>query len=95
VAEIVSTTGDFYNAVQDEDVRRRDELREARQKTEVEVFDEKGLSYRKYCERRDGARFMYLDPETPQDEMDYRDFRLSREEDTGLSGLQLSRRKIK
>jgi hypothetical protein len=78
VADIV-TTGDFYNALQDEDVRRRDELNEARQKADVKALGGR-LSYREYRERRD-KRFMYVGEEKPQDEMDYRDFCLSREDD--------------
>ena len=81
MAEIVSTTGDFYNAIQDEDVRRRNELQEARQKTEVKTFSEEGLSFREYRERRDKGRFWFVDAGERQDEMDFKDFCLSREDD--------------
>jgi hypothetical protein len=80
VAEIVST-GDFYNAVQDEDVRRRDELNEARQKADVKLLGDERLSYREYRERRDKGRSWFVDAGEEQDSMDFKDYRLSREDD--------------
>ena len=81
MAPKVVTTGDFYNALQDEDVRRRNELQEARQKTEVKAFGEEGLSFREYRDRRDKGRFWFVDAGERQDEMDFKDFCLSHEDD--------------
>ncbi len=62
------------------EVLRTREQEERRQSEEVAVFDEDGLTYREYCERRAAAEDMFIEPDIPVDEMTFRDFKLARKQ---------------
>jgi len=81
--KIVSTGEPVFDARQLRQALEDKAAADLRRETEIEVFDEPGIDFREYRRRVDlyhgkGAESYFIDNEKPQDEMDYRDYRLSR-----------------
>lgn len=76
------TEGDvnrIFDQLQYENAKKERDQRELRQAAEVELLDE--TTYREYEARRRAQAHLLVEPELPEDEMTYRDYRVARTHD--------------